>query len=401
MIAWMLAAALAAPCEALTNVVVHLADGPVADAHVAWSDGVITSVGAGPAPAGCTATAAPGRQVTAGLVSVGLQLGLVEIELEPSTRDDAWDHDPVRAALQVAWAYNPRSAVVPVSRMGGLTSALVTPTGGLVSGQAAWVATAASTQADAVVKPSAAVVVHLDGLDSRAAAWTRLRELIQDARHAAASGALRSWQGLDQHGASRLDLEVLARVARKELPLLVHADRAADLEAAIAFAAEQAVDVVVLGAAEGWLVAERLAAAGVGVLVEPLVHGAGSMDQLHGRPDNAARLHAAGVQVGLVHVDTMNARALRFVAGNAVREGLPHAAALEGITRVPARLLGLEDRGDLAVGQRADLALWTGDPLEIASRLEGLWAGGAPVSLRSRQTDLLDAWRTVPRTLTP
>lgn len=401
MIPLLLAAALAAPCEALSDVVVHLPAGPVAHGHVAWTAGRITSVGSGAAPAGCAVVEAPGAEVTAGLVAAGVQLGLVEIELEPTTRDDAWEGDPVRAALQVAWAYNPRSAVVPVTRLGGITSALVTPTEGLLSGQAAWVSLGPPTQAEAVLHPSAALVVHLDGLPSRAAAWTRLHELVEDARHAASSGALASWQGLDQHAASRLDLAALAAVGRREVPLLVHADRAAELEAAVAFAERASVDLVILGAAEGWLVAERLAAAGVGVLVEPLVYGAGSLDQLHGRPDNAALLHAAGVSTGIVHVDTMNARALRFVAGNAVREGLPHAVALDAITRVPARLLGLHDRGELAVGQVADLALWSGDPLEIATRLQHLWIAGATVPLRSRQDALVEAWRTVPRVLTP
>jgi imidazolonepropionase-like amidohydrolase len=395
-IALLLAASTALGCDAILGARVHAPDGVHDGWDVAWDGGRITAVGPG-AGKGCTARLRPGLEVTAGLVEAASELGIVEITLEQVTHDDAWAGDPVRAAHRVALAYDPRSVVLPVTRLGGITSAVVTPQGGLVSGQAAVVTLTTGSQHDAVVRPYAALVVRPDALGSKAAGLTRLRELLDDARVFAARRD--PYHELSELSTSRLDLEALQPVLRREVPLAVVADRAADLEAWLDLAAEEQVRLVVLGGAEAWLVAPRLAAAGVPVIVQPFVTGAGSMDQVHGREDNAALLHATGVRVGIATFDTPNARSLRFVAGNAVRGGLDHEAAVDAITRVPAEAFGLVDRGVLRVGAIADLAVWTGDPLDSPGRLAGLFLAGVPQPLVSRQTALVDAWRTVPRRL--
>ncbi|MCB9681896.1 MAG: amidohydrolase family protein [Alphaproteobacteria bacterium] len=388
-------------CTAVTAARVHAPDGVHDGWDVVWQDGRIRAVGPGVAPATCAQPWPAGLEVTAGFVAAPTQLGLVEIELEQRTRDDHGDGDPVRAGLEVSLAYNPRSALIPVTRLGGITSALVVPTGGFVSGQAATVRLDGATQAAAVLSPSAGVVVDLDALGNRAVALLRLRELFADARFFERTRAGQSYEHLSELSASRLDLEALLPVLRREVPLIVRADRAADLEALVRVADEARVRLVVLGAAEGWLVADVLAASGVAVVVDPLVYGAGSLDQLHGRPDNAARLVAAGVAVVIAAEGTHNARSLRFLAGNAVRGGLAPEAALAAITATPAQVFGLTDRGALTVGAHADLALWTGDPLDVPGRLAGLVVDGVAQPLTSRQTALVDAWRTVPRSLVP
>jgi imidazolonepropionase len=61
--------------------------------------------------------------------------------------------------------------------------------------------------------------------------------------------------------------------------------------------------------------------------------------------------------------------------------------ALRGVTVHAARALGLDDRGTLAVGQRADLAIWNARaPAELCywiggGLLQSAWIGGVPVSL--------------------
>jgi imidazolonepropionase-like amidohydrolase len=148
-------------------------------------------------------------------------------------------------------------------------------------------------------------------------------------------------------------------------------------------------------------VADQLAQAKVPVLVDPLAYGPSSFDELYARPDNAALLAKAGVALILTTESTHNARTLRQVAGNAVREGLPHADALRAVTETPARVFGLPDRGRLAVGAAADVVLWSGDPLELSSRAERVWVDGVEVDLRSRQTELRERYRTLPGTPAP
>jgi imidazolonepropionase-like amidohydrolase len=348
-------------------------------------------------PAGCARVPIPGRIVTAGLIDVSSSLGLSEIDQEDTTHDiDALGTDPIRAAFRAADGYNPRSVLVGVARLGGVTSAVVAPTGGTVSGQAAWVDLIGSTQDEAVVKAPVAMAVDLGG--PAGSALRRLRELLEDARqfhlHRAAwdSGASRTFPW------SRADLEALRPVFEREIPLLVGADRAGDIEAVLRFAAEESVRVVIRGGAEAHLVADQLAAAHVGVIVDPLVYGPGSYDQLHARSDNAARLHAAGVTVALSTFSGHNLRKLRQIAGNAVRDGLPWPAAVEAITAAPARIFGIDSRGRLVPGAMADVVIWSGDPLEIGTRIEQVWIHGRPVPQRSRQTELLERYRTLPGT---
>ncbi len=140
---------------------------------------------------------------------------------------------------------------------------------------------------------------------------------------------------------------------------------------------------------------KELAAAKVPVIVYPLAQ-VSTFDEIGAREDNAALLFAAGVAVGISTGDTLNARKLRQVAGNAVRSGLPHDAAIAAITSVPAVALGMGARyGTLAPGKVANLVVWSGDPLELSTRCVEVVIRGRKVSLRNRQTALFEKYRTL------
>jgi len=148
--------------------------------------------------------------------------------------------------------------------------------------------------------------------------------------------------------------------------------------------------------------AEALADAGVAVVIDPLVYGPGSFNQIHGRADNGALLVAAGVDVIIATGSSHNARNLGQYAGNAVRGGMKPADALAAITSAPAKVYGLEDRGVLEVGARADVVIWSGqDPLELSSLPVAVFIDGRPIALESRQTLLRDAYSQLPGTPTP
>jgi imidazolonepropionase-like amidohydrolase len=88
---------------------------------------------------------------------------------------------------------------------------------------------------------------------------------------------------------------------------------------------------------------------------------------------------------------------MRQEAGNAVAWGLPAEKALAAITSAPAAIYGVSDRvGRVAPGLLADLVIWSGDPLELSTQPERVFVGGIEQPLRSRQTDLLERYRTLP-----
>ena len=87
-----------------------------------------------------------------------------------------------------------------------------------------------------------------------------------------------------------------------------------------------------------------------------------------------------------------NARKVRQLAGNAVANGLPWEDGLAALTRVPAEAFGMGGASGIAVGERADLVLWTGDPLEVNTLAQQVWFGGRAIEMRSRQTELRDRY---------
>ena len=172
-------------------------------------------------------------------------------------------------------------------------------------------------------------------------------------------------------------------------------DRAVDIRRAVEFAQQEKMQVVIRGGAEAWRVAPELAAARVPVLIDPLDNLPSSFDAVGATMHNAARLHAAGVMVGIAmrSADIDDAGKTRQAAGNAVAHGLPWAAGLAAITRVPAEIFGVADRfGTLAPGRPADLVLWSGDPLEVSSVADLVIADGQVQSGVSRHTLLRDRY---------
>jgi imidazolonepropionase-like amidohydrolase len=140
-------------------------------------------------------------------------------------------------------------------------------------------------------------------------------------------------------------------------------------------------------------VAEQLAKANVPVILNPLDDLPADFDRLASTLDNAARLQRAGVRIAFTTGDGQNARLIRQLAGNAVAHGLPWEAALAAITASPADIFGLgATRGRVAVGQAADLVLWSADPLELATLADQVWIGGHAIDMRSRQTELRDRY---------
>jgi imidazolonepropionase-like amidohydrolase len=198
--------------------------------------------------------------------------------------------------------------------------------------------------------------------------------------------------------ASEANLEALLPVLHGELPLFVFANRRSDIQTTLRLAREFKLRLVLVGAQEGWEIAAELAAAGVPVLVQPL-DNIPSYDALGVRYENAARLVRAGVKVALLETDTHNSRNLRQQAGNAVSYGLTWDQALRAITLTPAEVFGVADRyGSLDVGKVANVVVWSGDPFEFSTAVEHVYIRGREIPLKSRQTELLERYRSLPPT---
>ncbi len=383
-----LIAAAAADCTLIVDATVYTPEGPRSGWDVRIEGERIAELGEALQPGDCELVQAAGKQLTAGLIDTMSGLGLVEVGMESATHDTSTGGPSVR----VMDGYNPRSSLIPVARMGGVTAVLLSPGGGRISGPAARVDLLGATQAQAQAQGER--LFYTASLGGGAAAQLgQLRLILEEVRRMP-RGSLSANQRAELGELSMpvSDLQALRPLAEGRASLILRADRASDIEAALRFAEEEGLDLVIGGGAEAWMLADQLAAAEVPVLVDATLYSPRSFDTLQARPDNAALLHAAGVTVVFSTNSAHNARELTQFAGNAVREGLDHQAALAAITSAPAQVFDFQGQGRLEPGAQASLVLWSGDPLELLSSVEALWVRGARADLRSRQTELRDRY---------
>jgi imidazolonepropionase-like amidohydrolase len=391
---------------AITNARLLTAAGPpIERGTIVIRDGRIAAVGADAAvPAGARVIDGAGKVVTPGFIESATQIGIVEIPLSADGTADQQTSEPgIGAAFSVLDAFNPHSTVIPVTRVEGVTRALVTPggTGHVFVGQGAVMDLGGAHVPMSVTRAPAAMLALLGESGagvaggSRASAMLRLRETLEDARDFSVNRTAFNSAQRRGYARSRLDLEALQPVLKGEVPLAVQANRASDLLAAMRLADDFKLRLVLMGAAEGWMVADEIAGRKVPVVLKPLTN-LPAFDALGATLENAARLAAAGVTVALSTFDTHNARNLRQEAGNAIAYGLAPDAALAAVTLTPARLWGVAERvGSLEPGKDADVVVWSGDPFELLTSAEHVFIRGVEVSKDTRQRQLLERYRDV------
>jgi imidazolonepropionase-like amidohydrolase len=399
MIAFLLAQTIA-----ITGGTVYPVSGPkIANATVLIRDGKIAAVGTNVAvPAGATRIDASGKWVTPGLIDGAGQMGLREISAVQNTNESTLRGNEVAASFNVLEGINPASTLIAVNRMEGVTTTLAVPNGSLIWGQAVLIDLDGPTIEAMRVKSPAAMVADLSegskdaGGGSRAGVSQRLRRVLDDAREYATRRADYRRRQIQDLSASAADLEALQPVLRGALPLLVVANRRSDIETALRIAKEYNLRLILSGAAEGWMIPGAIAAAAVPVLVEPM-DNIPTYDALGIRYENAPLLAKGGVKVALMETVTENTRDLRQQAGNAVASGMTWDQALRAVTLTPAEIFGVADRyGSLEVGKVANVVVWTGDPFDFATGVEHVFIRGRDIPLRSRQTELLERYRTLP-----
>lgn len=409
-------AAAAAPAAAQTIAIeggdVYPVSGPVIrGGTVLIVDGRIRAVGPNVAvPAGAVRIDARGRWVTPGLIESNTQLGLREISGLNETNDaEIRDviqaretRDMVQAAFVVTEGLNPRSMVIPVTRIMGITTAVTRPTGSLISGQGAIIDMLGDRVDEmTVISPVAMYASMSENARGavggpRSAIAMRLREVLEDARAYAANRQSFERGATREFSASRLDLEALQPVLAGRQPLVLEAHRASDIQLAMRIAQEYGIRLIVSGGTEAWMVADDLARARVPVVIRVLNNLPQNFESLGATYENAARLRRAGVQVAITSGETWKAYTLRQEAGNAVAYGLPWEEAFRAVTLYPAQIFGVADRyGTLEPGKVANVVVWSGDPLELLTNVEHVIIRGRQVPLVSRETLLRDRYRNL------
>ncbi|HEX3704326.1 MAG TPA: amidohydrolase family protein [Vicinamibacterales bacterium] len=406
----LLSLAIAAPAAAQTIAltgakVFPVSQPPIENATVVIVRGKITAVGANvPIPANAERIDARGRWITPGLIDPVTVLGVVEIGAVPQSNDASAKGDKsVAAAFRVWDALNPASMLWAPTRNEGVTTVGVVPSGGLVAGQAAVVDLVDGTASQMLRRKAVAVVAQLQSgaapdTSSRGEVLLRLRELLQDAKVYATHRPAYDTARTRAFATTRPNLDALVPVVTGQTPLMLSVDRAADIGSALDLAHDFALKIILNGAGEGWMLADRIAAAHVPVVTGALDNIPSSFSTLGARQENAALLRKAGVAVALsTGGDAFNVRNLKQHAGNAVAYGLSWDDALRAVTLTPAEILGVAANvGTLQPGRDANLVVWDGDPFEFSTHAVRVLVHGREIHQASRQDLLMERYKSVP-----
>ena len=380
----------------LKNAKIHTATdkGTIEKADILIRDGIIVKIGKNIVSYRAVEKDLSGKVISPGLIAPQTQLGIVEIELIPETRDDR--SDIYSAGLSIDSAFNPSSTLIPYNLTGGVTLSLTSPSSaGLFSGLTSVFSLSGSLE-ESLVSSNIALSANISGGEDSMAAKILLLEDSLDL----SSLVLSSYKGdlkydrsvPEDVNYSNRDLVALKKVINKEIPLVVRANRASDILALIKLAERRDINLIINGAEEGWRVSRQLAEAEIPVILQPIDNIPNSFNELGSRLDNASLLHESGVKILIGSHETHNAYLSRQGAGIAVSYGLPWEEALKGLTKNIAEVFKLEKRGSLQPGYIADIVIWSGDPLEVTSFVEQVYLSGESVPTKNRSMRLKERY---------
>ncbi|HEX2188277.1 MAG TPA: amidohydrolase family protein [Longimicrobiaceae bacterium] len=391
-LAALLAAALAAPAlhaqlAVRGETVYTMAGAPIRDGVVLVRDGRVERVGPAsqvPVPAGWRVLTA--KVVTPGLVDAHSVVGLAGMLGQPHDQDQLDRTDAVQPELRAVDAYNAADELVAWLRGFGVTTVHTGHgPGALASGQTMVVKTRGAHVGEALVDSATMVAFTLGrsvasnykSPGTRARGVAMLRTEFLKAREYERKQKAGTQQARD------LKMEALLEVLNRRRPALFTVQQAPEILAALRLAEEFGFRLVLDGAAEAYLVADEIRAAGVPVILHP------TMVRTFGETENASLetaklLRDRGIPVALqsgFEGYVPKTRVVLFEAAVAAANGLGMEDALRAVTLDAARAIGMERRvGSLEPGKDGDLALFDGDPFEHTSHVCAVVIEGEVVS---------------------
>lgn len=377
--------------------IVTVTKGNIKNGSVLIVNGKIEAVGTN-IPAGeaevidCT-----GQFIYPGLFDGGGRLGLVEVNSVPETQDFS-EIGNVTPNMQALVAVNPNSEAIPVTRVSGVTTTLANPSGGVFPGTAALINLNGYTP-DQMYAGFKGIILNFP-TSARRSTWDRRSEedVMKDAEKAQKNlneiwGKAEKYHKMKTANAE-LDyypeMDQLAKAVGGELPLLVEVNAASDIELAIKWVQDKGVTAILTGVAEGWRVADKIAASGLPVITGPMLSiPTRQSDKYDASYTNPGKMAKAGVKVVIRSNDAENTRNLPFNAGFAAAYGMGKEEALKAVTINAAEVFGIADRrGSIEAGKDATLFVSSGDPFETRTQIIHVFIDGYRVPMSNRHIKL-------------
>jgi imidazolonepropionase-like amidohydrolase len=369
-----------------------------------------------------------GMTVYPGLIDSETSLGLTEISAESSTNDQIETSDEIMPHMHVYDAFHAESELIPVSRMNGVTNAIVAPDSrDTLPGQDSFIQLDGKSAQEMLLVRDIAMPLNFTGDQRRNESWEKrkfpstrmgmaaqLRQAFLDAQRYA-----QDWKDYDKKKAETvnkptgnkptedkdkkpptppkrdLKLEALLAYLQGKKSIVLAAQGPSDLETAVQLAREFNLKFVLNHISHSQSVLDYVASLKVPVIVGPIYETPKAEERYDAVYSLPAQLYKRGVRIAFASFDAHNVRNLPYQAGFATAFGLPYDEALKAITLNAAEIWGVADKlGSLDVGKTANVVVANGDPLDVKTEVKAVFIEGREMPMTSRQTRLRDQYST-------
>ena len=344
---------------------------------------------------------ATGKILTPGIIATDTDIGIVEIGALSVTRDDS--SDLYQIGFSIYDAFNPNSVLIPWNRSNGITSVMTLPqnTDSPIGGLGSFFVLDSNIEVNGIKDNVMIGRVGGSGSKSRAETFA----IIEDLLEFASSLNLKDMESykdiadlIDESPIAETmdlhprDIKALYNLVNDDLPLIISANRASDLLKLIDLKLKYDLNLIIMGAQEAGLVADKIAKNNIPLIINPINNIPESFDELAANIELAAYLEKQGITLMFNAPRSHNFHLIRQGAGVAVANGMSYAGALRALTSSPVEVFNLGDRGEIVAGKVADLIIWDADPLEPSSMPEKVFINGKDIDLTSRMTRLTDRY---------
>jgi imidazolonepropionase-like amidohydrolase len=359
-----------------------------------------------------------GMTIYPGLIDSETALGLTEISAEASTNDRIELTDEIMPHMHVYEAFHAESELIPVTRLNGVTNAIVAPDStDTLPGQDSFVQLAGPSAAEMLLVRDIAMPLNFTGEQRRNESWEKrkfpetrmgmaaqLRQAFLDAQDyqqkfteyaQKKADAARDKKPEPSAPKRDLKLEALLPYLQGKKPIVLAAQGPSDLETAVRLAQEFKLKFVLNHISHSRAVLDYVASLKVPVIVGPIYETPMDYERFDTVYSLPAELYKRGVKIAFASFDAHNSRNLPYQAGFATGFGLPPEEALKAITLNAAEIWGVDhELGSLDVGKTANVVVATGDPLDVKTDVKRVFIAGEEIPMTSRQTRLRDEYST-------
>lgn len=318
-----------------------------------------------------------GAWVLPGLIEAHCHIGISEEKIGIIGDDCNEGTDPITPSLRAIDAVNPMDAAFHDAIEAGITSVMVGPgSANVVGGQFLFMKTHGRCIDEMVVKNPAAMKVAFGenpktcygDKDEYPATRMGIAALLRKTLFEAMQYKKEKESGTLEK--ENFEMEPWIPVLNKEIPLKAHVHRADDILTAIRIAKEFDLRMTIDHGTESHLITKQVKASGFPVIVGPDLTSRSKLEVKNMNFKTNKVLHENDILFSITtdHPVTL-IQYLPLCAGLAVKRGLPMDEGLKAITINAARICGVADKvGSLKAGKHADIAVFTGNPMEVFTK---------------------------------